>query len=209
MKDFLIKGRSTIVAGAELELIQRGYKQVGPVVDKDLNKEICAVCNPEEKTFQEHIEDNSGITETESEYFLLPVDFDELIDHLDLIDELVADRALAAIGTEVVLQDQYATPVVKLTPEAKRFLMKCPNPSCGKIHFRHAGYVISLFGYKTEKEPEGISATPISNYVCVACKTSVIYVEGKIHDITSEIDLDAWKRTEIEAHKATGPGGQC
>lgn len=87
------------------------------------------------------------------------------------------------------------------------FLLKCPK--CGGVHFRHAGYVHTMIPYVDPKQGPLVAAEPKPVQVCVNCKTSVFYAENRFHDISSHIDLQAWDKTEKEAHKATGPGGQC
>ena len=90
-------------------------------------------------------------------------------------------------------------------------LLKCPK--CQKVHFRHAGYMhpLSNLSYKnadrTQSSQLNTDQTPVQ--ICVSCKTAIIVFNGKIHDVTEHVDLKAWERTEVEAHKATGPGGQC
>lgn len=96
--------------------------------------------------------------------------------------------------------------VVKADP-AKLQLFKCPN--CGGLHFRHAGYVLPITPKIEEQVVKGELFT-CCVYLCVKCKHSIVYgKDEKIHDITEYIDLNAWEKTEKEAHKATGPGGQC
>lgn len=90
-------------------------------------------------------------------------------------------------------------------------LFKCT--SCGGVHFRHAGYVESMTPYislmpKGAREVKS-STVSLPVKVCVACKHSFVDVQGKMQDVTEFIDLNAWERTEKEAQKATGPGGQC
>jgi len=51
--------------------------------------------------------------------------------------------------------------------------------------------------------------SPQQVMVCVKCKHSYIWVSEQMYDVTEHVDLNAWEKTEKEAHKATGPGGQC
>lgn len=87
------------------------------------------------------------------------------------------------------------------------FLLKCPG--CGKVHFRHAGYVEILIPHVSAKEGNKVAdhAEPVK--VCVNCKHAIIFHDGKVIDVTDQIDLKAWTKTEEEAYEATGPGGQC
>jgi len=87
-------------------------------------------------------------------------------------------------------------------------LFKCPQ--CGHVHFRHAGYieVPTPFVEPDKKEIKAVlSSQPVK--LCINCKASYITYNSKVYDVTKLIDLNAWEKTEKEAHKATGPGGQC
>lgn len=87
-------------------------------------------------------------------------------------------------------------------------LMICPN--CGGVHFRHAGYLKpqTVYVNPDKVDIKVISeSTPVE--LCVACKHAFINVQSKVWDVTKFIDLDAWIKTEKEAHEVTGPGGQC
>lgn len=35
------------------------------------------------------------------------------------------------------------------------------------------------------------------------------WINEQMYDVTDQIDLKAWEKTEKEAQAATGPGGQC
>lgn len=87
-------------------------------------------------------------------------------------------------------------------------LFKCPN--CGGVHFRHAGYLEVQMPYINTVDPQlKVEMHSEQVKVCVACKHCHIIRDAKIWDVTKYIDLAAWEKTEKEAHKATGPGGQC
>lgn len=45
--------------------------------------------------------------------------------------------------------------------------------------------------------------------ICVSCKRAFVWLNEQMYDVTDQVDLAAWEKTEKEAHKATGPGGQC
>lgn len=85
-------------------------------------------------------------------------------------------------------------------------LFKCPND--GHMHFRHAGYVMPMMPF-TAKQENKVDVQALQVMVCVKCKHSYIAYDGKLHEVTALIDLNAWEKLEIEAHKATGPGGNC
>ena len=87
-------------------------------------------------------------------------------------------------------------------------LLKCPK--CGHTHFRHAGYMITVTPYleiKTQSVNNVSTNNPV--HICIKCKTAILAVEGKIHDVTDHVDFEAWNKTEKIAHETTGPGGQC
>jgi hypothetical protein len=86
------------------------------------------------------------------------------------------------------------------------FAFKC---ACGRKHFRHAGYMQFLMPYLKPGGEKRVSCEEYRVMVCVACKRSFVWANEQMHDVTDQIDLEAWERTEREAHKATGPGGQC
>lgn len=87
------------------------------------------------------------------------------------------------------------------------FLFKCTN--CEATHFRHAGYMESMIPYIDPKEGPKVSVDSKAVKVCVNCKHSFILHDQKFVDVTEKIDLKAWEKTEKEAYKATGPGGEC
>lgn len=82
-------------------------------------------------------------------------------------------------------------------------LLKCPT--CGGVHFRHAGYMIALLPFVEKQEAKaGGSQVPV--YVCVKDRTSFIHWDSKIQIVSDFIDLEAWEKFEKEASKAVGPG---
>ena len=101
--------------------------------------------------------------------------------------------------------DDYIIPMEQM-PES---ILMITCPKCGGIHFRHAGYVETVLPYIEQGgEPRVVNEShPVK--ICVKCKTSVVAIGKNMYDITEKIDLEAWQKTEIEAHKATGHGGQC
>jgi hypothetical protein len=93
---------------------------------------------------------------------------------------------------------------VEQADTAKLQLLKCPND--GHMHFRHAGYVMPMMPY-IDKQEGKVSIDAVQVMVCTKCRYSYIARDGKLHDVTSIIDLEAWEKLEVSAHKATGPGG--
>lgn len=97
----------------------------------------------------------------------------------------------------------------KVTPKPMddgMFLFAC---TCGKCHFRHAGYVKLMLPYL---KPGGGKRVSVENYqvmVCVACRKSFVWADEQMWDVTEKVDLKAWEKFEKVAHEATGPGGQC
>jgi hypothetical protein len=85
-------------------------------------------------------------------------------------------------------------------------LLKCP--SCGNMHFRHAGYMLASMPY-VDKQEAKIAVDNVQVMLCIKCKHSYIHRDGKLQDVTEHIDVKGWEKTEKEAHKQTGPGGQC
>jgi hypothetical protein len=85
-------------------------------------------------------------------------------------------------------------------------LFRC---ECGNIHFRHAGYVELLVpAIEADREKKVYNEhTPVK--VCTKCKKSYVWCRGNMYDITEEVDIEAWMKTEKEMHKCTGPGGDC
>lgn len=111
---------------------------------------------------------------------------------------------------EVAKQTKQLTPIpVKVLEDSDDLrLFACPN--CGKVHFRHAGYLEPQTVYANPDKDElkvMTDSKPVK--LCVNCKHAYINVESITYDVTKFIDLNAWEKTEKEAHKATGPGGQC
>lgn len=94
-----------------------------------------------------------------------------------------------------------------MNPE-KVFLFKC---QCGGVHFRHAGYCELMLPYIKPGAEKSVAFDEQRVMVCVKCKRCFIRVaaENRTYDITDQIDLEAWEKTEREMHKATGPGGNC
>lgn len=99
--------------------------------------------------------------------------------------------------------------VTELKDTEELFLLKCPN--CQGVHFRHAGYMVPLLPYGDPRKPGEvqISAEQKPVNLCIKCKTAILYHDTKVHDVSKFVDLKAWEKTEKQAHKETGPGGQC
>lgn len=98
----------------------------------------------------------------------------------------------------------------RITPKAPGqdvFFFKCPK--CESIHFRHAGYVKNMMPYLKHGGEKKVSVENLQVMVCVKCKGCYVWLFDQMYDVTDNIDLQAWERLEIEAHRATGPGGDC
>ena len=85
-------------------------------------------------------------------------------------------------------------------------MFKC---KCGKVHFRHAGYIQTMVPFMRAGSDKRIALTEERVMICVSCKKSYIWVNEQMYDVTSHIDLEAWEDFEVEAQKVTGPGGEC
>jgi hypothetical protein len=134
----------------------------------------------------------------------------------DIFDKsyVAADTKVESIGNEstVGTVGQVAfnqAPFVKdeIGDTLEAFFLKCTK--CGGAHFRHAGYMEAMFPIHTHKSGSQIVQDSLSVKICVNCKQAYVPYEGAFYNVTKFVDLQAWTRTELEAHKATGPGGQC
>lgn len=113
-----------------------------------------------------------------------------------------------SVGTDlpgIVSQESFT----KKLADTDIFVMKCPTPACGGIHFRHAGYLEVLMPIVDPRDGAKVYADSEPVKICVKCKRAHIMYKGKIIDVTDNIDLSAWINTELKAQNATGPGGQC
>lgn len=101
--------------------------------------------------------------------------------------------------------------IERVTPKpidgSKLFLHECGN--CGGVHFRHAGYVEVLTPFIRPGDEKRMLMLSEPVKICVNCKHSFVWVSEQVYDLTDKIDVAAWERTECEAYRATGPGGQC
>ena len=100
--------------------------------------------------------------------------------------------------------DEYIKPSEEITA----LMVACPK--CGGIHFRHCAYIetVTPFIDGNNGQAEAMSSShPVK--VCVKCKTALVSIGKNMYDITDKIDMNAWTKTEVEAHKTTGPGGMC
>ncbi len=79
---------------------------------------------------------------------------------------------------------------------------------CGKTHFRHTGYMETIVPYVAA---DGGKLAQDSHPVktCCSCRKSYVNIGPKVYNVTEQIDIKAWEKFEKEAHKATGPGGEC
>ncbi len=118
---------------------------------------------------------------------------------LQKIKKIVKDRKT---------EDEFVTKITPLELDngEELGLMKC---KCGHVHFRHAGYVHMAMPYIDPGKGCSVSQDTTQVHLCVKCKKSYVWYSGQLYDISRLIDVDAWKKSEQLAHKATGPGGQC
>lgn len=90
---------------------------------------------------------------------------------------------------------------------------QAPKPKneniCGGVHFRHAGYIHNMLPFMRANQEKKVELQSYQVMVCVKCRSSYAWVYDQLYDISQHIDLEAWEKLEKEAHKATGPGGQC
>lgn len=84
---------------------------------------------------------------------------------------------------------------------------------CGKAHWRHAGYIGFLTPFASVNEKTELTKKVALDreqvLICVSCKKAYCWINGQMYDVSSEIDLAAWEKTEADAYRATGPGGEC
>lgn len=99
----------------------------------------------------------------------------------------------------------------KITPKKleKDSLMLFKCTECEGMHFRHAGYMEAIIPYVNASVEPSITCDSHQVKICVNCKQCFIWVNGQAYDVTDQIDLKAWEKTEKEADKCTGPGGEC
>lgn len=92
-------------------------------------------------------------------------------------------------------------------PGENVFFYACQK--CGGKHFRHAGYMEVMLPFMRSGNEKRVSMDSVPVKICVACKSAFVWFNEQAYDVTAQIDLTAWEKTEKEAHRATGPGGQC
>lgn len=91
-------------------------------------------------------------------------------------------------------------------PETMHF-MHCPK--CDGVHYRHAGYVNIMLPFLKAGGDKRVALEEQRVLICVACRASFIWANEQAYSMDQHIDVAAWEKSEKEAHKATGPGGQC
>lgn len=87
------------------------------------------------------------------------------------------------------------------------FFFECSK--CKGKHFRHAGYMKAMMPFLRANGEKKVSVDDYQVWVCVKCRSAYIWLGEQMYDVTSQIDIEAWQKFEKEAHKATGPGGNC
>jgi hypothetical protein len=106
-------------------------------------------------------------------------------------------------------KEGFAERVTPKKPEESIFFFKCEKENCGGIHFRHAGYVEIMLPFMRPGNEKRIGFDSLQVKVCVKCKAAYVWINEQMYDVTDQIDLKAWEKTETEMQKATGPGGEC
>lgn len=81
--------------------------------------------------------------------------------------------------------------------------------TCGGQHFRHAGYMQTMAPFMRPGGEKRIDIMDRHVMVCVKCRKAFLWINEQMYDVTERIDLEAWEKFEREAHRATGPGGDC
>jgi len=102
--------------------------------------------------------------------------------------------------------DGYVERVTPIKPPDTVSFFKC---ECNSVHYRHAGYMKTMVPFLRSGGDKRVDVHDYQVMVCVACKNSYVWINEQMYDVTDKIDLSAWEKTEKEAHRATGPGGQC
>jgi hypothetical protein len=111
--------------------------------------------------------------------------------------------AIGAVHPEAKGFVECVTPV---KPPADVFFFKC---DCGSIHYRHAGYVKTMSPFMRQGGEKKVGIDKQMVMICVACKKSYAWINEQMYDLSAQIDVKAWEKTEKEMHAATGPGGEC
>lgn len=104
--------------------------------------------------------------------------------------------------------DQSKTPVFVCTKVWQHATASDPEVLCRGTHFRHAGYLQHLVPFAAADGAK-VAADPVQVMLCIKCKTAYSWIGGQVYDVSKHVDLQAWDRTEKDAYRATGPGGQC
>ena len=105
--------------------------------------------------------------------------------------------------------------VTPIKPGDDVFFFKCKKKSgllskeCGSGHFRHAGYMKAMLPFLRAGGDKRVSVEDMQVMICVKCRASYVWINEQMYDVTDQIDLKAWEKFEKEAHKTTGPGGEC
>jgi len=122
-------------------------------------------------------------------------------------------------GTEVDNSNMLpAVEVIKEAPLVKKlanmddlFVFKCQGKKgkCGNIHFRHAGYIELMMPYIQPDKTRKVTKDSHQVHICTKCKAAYVYLKDNFYDVSDQIDVKAWERTEKVANAMTGPGGEC
>lgn len=217
MNEILITGPYPLILAAATLLFSKGYKENTQHVFDDKNHLVFIHVDQDKMEFKQSTSHISSIGDTDVNYFLLPLDWDDLVLNIDksnqkrfdLLLKEEAEQALQLSSEEHAINPFDPTGTVKDIDSATLdFLLACPK--CGGYHSRHAGYFTTKSAYKNVDERAGSTfTTAVPVHICVKCKTPIASLGGVMYDVSKYVDLKAWEKTEKEAHAATGPGGQC
>jgi len=116
------------------------------------------------------------------------------------IQKLESQDAMTEIMVDVA-NDATTTPI----EECPAIFLMC---ECGKAHFRHTGYIETIVPYIGDDGNKTVGESHMVK-TCCSCRKSYVSIGPKTYDVTDKIDIKAWEKFEKEAHKATGPGGNC
>jgi hypothetical protein len=86
------------------------------------------------------------------------------------------------------------------------FVFRC---GCGHAHFRHAGYLEVLYPLMRPGQKKRVEVGSHQVRLCVKCRHAYIWIDEQMYDVSDQIDVEAWRKSEVLAQHATGEGGQC
>lgn len=216
MNELLVTGPYPLVLAALSVLYSNGYTEIEHSTHDDMHLIFIHV-DQDSMTFKQSTSHISTIKDTEFNFYLLPSDWNDFVANIeafhqksiDLSNKAEAEHVLQLSSSEHAINPFDPTGTVKDIDSATLdFLLACPK--CGGYHSRHAGYFTTKSAYKNVEERGGSTfTTTVPVHICIKCKTPIASLGGVMYDVSKYVDLNAWEKTEKEAHAATGPGGQC